>query len=334
MTEFECNFCQSTFLNKYNLNNHKKSAKFCLEIQNNQNADTNETEIKEKFSCKYCKKNFNRKDYLTRHINICKVKETSDIILLQETNDKLLKDNQKLKIETLELKNKLKNLEKYIIFEKLYNEEKIRYDRLENDYKKIVESSSVTIKENVKSIEKIATKAIENAGNKTINNNSNRFYQQLVPLTNDYIKEQSQFLQLKHVINGAESLAYFAKDYSLKDRVICTDVARRNFIFKDENDTVIKDPKGVKITKRFIENNRAELVRLLKEYALMFYEEDCPYEYKDKIEIDECLHAVQSGDIPSNSDNYNKFETQFTMCFSKLVYSNSNSQENNVLNLE
>lgn len=310
MSELVCEFCSNVFSNKYSLEKHKKTAQFCLDIQKQE-------EIKEIFNCEFCNKIYNRKDTLLRHVKLCKIKEISEAKI------------EKLKNEVLSLTQKLNEL---IVYQKLYEEEKIKCDKLEEKYEKLnkefreymeinvetLNNNSNIIKENVKTIEKISLKAIESAGTKTINNN--KIYQQLIPLTNDYIKEQSKNLEIKHIMHGAESLAVFAKDYSLKNRVICTDVARRNFVFKDEDGSIIKDPKGVKVTKKFLENNKEELVRLLKEYARLFYEEDCPYEYKDKVEIDECLYAVQSGDIPSNMDSYNKFEKQFTLCFSKLVY--------------
>jgi hypothetical protein len=78
-----------------------------------------------------------------------------------------------------------------------------------------------------------------------------------------FIKLNASLLDPSYIVNGIQSLVIFARDHSFKDRVICTDVTRRNFIFKDENNNIIKDPKGVKITKKFIENNKPELINLL-----------------------------------------------------------------------
>ena len=121
---------------------------------------------------------------------------------------------------------------------------------------------------------------------------------------------------------------------SFKDRVICTDVSRRTFIFKDENNNIIKDPKGVKITKKFIENNKEELINLLTQYSLTFYNENSFMDIRHKLEIDHCLDAIKSGDISYNADKYNNFEKIFTTCFSKFVYDKRyksvlNENENN-----
>jgi len=223
-------------------------------------------------------------------------------------------NNYKKKLLILEYENKIQSYENKVSSLSVINED---YKNLSKDYKSMIENNNTT----VLNITNIASKAIDNVGNKIINNTyKSKIINNLLPLTDQYIRENSKTLQLKHVVNGAESLAYYANDNSLKDRVICTDVARRNFVFKDENNNIIKDPKGVKITKKFVDNNKNELVRLLKEYAVKFYELDCPYDYKTKLEIDDCLYAITKGDIPSNSDNYSKFEKKFTQVFSKLVY--------------
>ena len=123
--------------------------------------------------------------------------------------------------------------------------------------------------------------------------------------------------------------------------MICTDVSRRNFIFKDENNNIIKDPKGVKITKKFIENNKPELIDLLTQYSLTFYNENNFMDIKHKLEIDHCLDAIKSGDISYNADKYNNFEKIFTTCFGKFVFNKEytisiqlDSLENQNLQLE
>jgi len=349
--DLQCEFCSRNFKNKSSLNLHQKTTKYCLELQKKENNFEDAPSIEGNYECEFCNKKFNLKNHLQTHYKTCKhrilkilEKEKMDITKQVETELQFLKfKNEILEKENNELKNKIKLLETenrrinedYLKVLKDLScdyREKIKLlengnKRINEDYLQTLKDASCDFKENIKTIEKVSIKAIENAGHKmTVNNNSKNYIQNLVPLTDQYIKEQSKNLQLKHVRGKAESLAYFANEYSLKDRVICTDVARRNFIFKDENGNVVKDPKGVKITKRFIENNKNELSRLLSQYALLYYEDNCPYEYKDKVEIDECLYAIQRGDVPSNAENYTKFERQFTSCFSKLVY-NKNIQD-------
>jgi hypothetical protein len=246
--------------------------------------------------CKFCEKNFSSHNNMLNHYTVCS--KLNQLILSEKTIKKQAENEYKVKIKIME--NNYSNLQEK------YNELKLKFEKYEE---KALQSTTIVN----------TTNHYNNSTNNT--NNSKNYIQNLIPLTDQYIKDQSKKLELKHVRGKADSLAYFANEYSFKDRVVCTDVARRSFVFKDENGVVVKDPKGVKITKKFIENNKEILVRLFSQYALMYYEDNCPYEYKDKVEIDECLYAVQRGDIPSNAENYTKFEKIFTSCFSKLVYS-------------
>jgi hypothetical protein len=262
------------------------------------------------YKCNFCNKEYLRKDILDTHLLKCKTK---------------IKNENKNKEEEY-IKNK-ENEIKYEYIEKLnkeyintINEQKIRINDLENQIKILYDKIlSLESKTNVINI------------NSVINN--------LTPLTDSHIKETSSLLQTKDILKGAESLALFARDHSFKDRVICTDVTRRNFIFKDENNNIIKDPKGVKITKKFIENNKPELINLLTQYSLTFYNENSFMDIKHKLEIDHCLDAIRSGDISYNVHKYNNFEKIFTTCFGKFVFNkeynivDNNLDEERVLNI-
>ncbi len=58
----ECKFCKSMFSNKSALNNHMKTAKYCLDIQNVKPLEN---------KCKGCGKNFLKKFNYDRHIQSC-----------------------------------------------------------------------------------------------------------------------------------------------------------------------------------------------------------------------------------------------------------------------
>ena len=316
MSEYICNFCNKKFWNKYNLDKHKKTAKYCLELQKKDisndfkdNATSNivsSSSLNNIYKCNYCNKEYLRKDNLNTHIFKCKIRIKNESKNKEEeyiNNIKLI-EQYKTKYEYIEKLNK-----EYL---NTINEQKIRIKDLEN---LLLES-----KTNIININSVINK------DSIINN--------LSPLTDSFIKDKASLLKTKDIINGAKSLALFARDHSFKDRVICTDVSRRTFIFKDENNNVIKDPKGVKITKKFIENNKEELINLLTQYSLTFYNENSFMDIKHKLEIDHCLDAIKSGDISYNADKYNNFEKIFTTCFSKFVYDKKyksllNENENN-----
>lgn len=60
----KCEFCTTEFATKSYLNNHMKTAKYCLKIQCN---------ISELFMCEYCDKVLSTKNRLQTHLEICGV---------------------------------------------------------------------------------------------------------------------------------------------------------------------------------------------------------------------------------------------------------------------
>ena len=62
----ECQYCKSLFSNKTNLNNHQKTAKYCLDIRN--------VKVIE-YPCKNCGRKFSTESNMNRHFTTCKVDE-------------------------------------------------------------------------------------------------------------------------------------------------------------------------------------------------------------------------------------------------------------------
>jgi len=111
---YNCEFCNKEFKTSSSLNNHKKTAKFCLNIQNR---------IEDgKYNCEICNKNFNRNDHYQVHLEKCKerfeLKSNKDELekikkLLEESkeeNNKLKKLLQEYKEDSKQENNKLKRL--------------------------------------------------------------------------------------------------------------------------------------------------------------------------------------------------------------------------------
>lgn len=303
-----CQFCNKIFSTKYNLIKHQKSTKYCLELQN-VNIDF--------ISCNYCNKNFSRKDTLENHLLVCKHTDVKfgkrDVINYKEIIEDQNKLLDKYKLEIIELGNKNKELEKYLVYVNLYEDERNKNKQLEN------------------TLENLASKAIEKAGNKTtnniINNNKNKIIQSLKPLTEQHMKEQTKFLTYQNVKNGIDGIASFASNFTYKDRLYCSDVSRLSFIFKNEDDDIIKDPEGIEITNKFIEINREELLRLLEEYFLFIVEKldkDCDtIEYKywasRREEVIATRSAIKNGNGESNKEYYSQFRKSFLSALSELV---------------
>jgi hypothetical protein len=337
MTELTCQFCDQKFTNKYNLEKHQKSAKYCLDIQNKNLSD--------EFKCEYCHKNYSTKTNLKVHLKVCREKENQEIeaIKLENKTLEIIKlENKKLKEECNKLKIDYKNQkDEYKIMIETMNilrqenitlktdnsvlkEKLVHVDFLE----KQAQEQKIRIKEledkMLTTLKSVTTTAIKNTGTKTVNQTSNvqNLYQSLLPITNDHMKEQSKYLERKHIRNCAESIAYFANEYSYKDRVVCTDVSRKSFIFKDETGNIVKDPKGVQITRKFIETNKDELVRLLTEYSELYYDEKNSswFTFEKKCKVDACLYAIQRGETGSNANYYTTFLQEFTTVLGRLTY--------------
>ena len=202
----KCEFCEKEFSTKYVLLNHQKTTKFCLDKQ------AKLLEIK--YNCKYCKKNFISDKYLNSHYNICKYKINYTEELLEknktiegliENNNYILNKNKELELKNKELENKNKELE-----DKLY---------------------------------KILEKAVDKPTTTTNNTTNNTNIEKLEIISPTFLDEQSQYLTIDHIKNGADGYANFFLEHQLKDRVICTDFSRRKIKYKDENGEVITDPE-------------------------------------------------------------------------------------------
>ena len=67
----DCKFCKKKFSSKSSLNNHQKTANYCLKLQDSNDEINN-------FNCEFCKKIFTTKQSLLTHLNICKEKEVEE----------------------------------------------------------------------------------------------------------------------------------------------------------------------------------------------------------------------------------------------------------------
>ncbi|HAL95813.1 MAG TPA: hypothetical protein DCP55_07805 [Chitinophagaceae bacterium] len=101
---YKCNFCQKEYGSISTLNCHKKSAKFCIQIQKELNSKLDEGKD---LKCEYCNKTFGQPLTLNRHLNICKHKK-------QVTIDEEKKDYETRLIEKeKELKEKDQIIQQY-----------------------------------------------------------------------------------------------------------------------------------------------------------------------------------------------------------------------------
>ena len=209
-----CEFCNSSFSSKSNLVAHKKRAKKCLKIQ--------KKEVPEDFSCEKCEKIFTSKHGLNEH---------------------------RIKCNT-ELWEKYVNLEnKYEIAKKVIDEKNIQIKSLQEQIKQLQS--------------KIVDIAIIGAKKDTTKNTyrvNNNIIQNLVPY--DLNKEKIHTIVdekfTENYLYGRENgIANFAVSNLLKDeeqklKMLCTDTARKIFVYKDSEGNLYKDVCADKFLENYL----------------------------------------------------------------------------------
>ena len=98
----------------------------------------------------------------------------------------------------------------------------------------------------------IANMSERSTGTTNVNNNNNNrnMTMNLAPITDEEIQEHLEHLTIDFIQEGAKGYAAFANSYPFKNRVLCTDKARKKLRYKDGDGEVIDDG-GLKLAQRF-----------------------------------------------------------------------------------
>lgn len=201
------------------------------------------------FICEYCSNVYNTKYHLTRHNNSESCKKIQNII-----NNNNNKNNDKIKLLELEIS-------------KLTQENTILKNQI-----KILEKSS---EEYRKIVEKAATKTTV----KNYNHNNYLNYISSEPLKLSEVKKQVKSIMNcdtvmlddnefnEHIVDN------ILKDENGKDKVLCTDINRKNFTYKDEKSgQLVCDPELERIREQLrkgadVKSLKKNLLeKLVKEY--------------------------------------------------------------------
>ena len=272
----DCQFCNNSFSTKTSLNNHQKTAKYCLSLRNISN-DTN-------FICEGCDTKFLRSYHLERHRKTCKV------------NGKLYSlenDFETLKIKFSEKENLLSEKERYIV-------------KLEN----LIQEQKQTIKDLQDKLENIALKAVSRSTT-TKNTQINNYIQNLQPVTDEYLLDNVKHLSIDHILRGPEGYADYALEYPLKNSLICVDYSRRKVKFKDKDGNVITDPEMSNLATKFFNSIKDKNKDLIVEYGEKL-KENFGDELDTIVKIFDYKSAVDNG----SSGNKTEFQHDFVkhMC--------------------
>ena len=249
----DCKFCKKKFSSKSSLNNHQKTANYCLKLQDSNDEINN-------FNCEFCKKIFTTKQSLLTHLNICKEKEVEEKIKekLKELEEKLKEVEEKLKQKENELKEKEKEIkEKEKLKQKLkqkdeeLKEKDIQIAKL-NGQLSILKDNQEFIKETAKQ-PKITTNTTTT--NNTLNITSSMDFKN-IEKAKSLIDDR---LNINYIVDGQKGLARFVKDTLLTDDqgnllYICTDPSRHIFKYKDSTGEIKKDIEAKKLTSYILDS--------------------------------------------------------------------------------
>jgi hypothetical protein len=235
------------------------------------------------YLCKYCEISFKRKGDLGKHSLTIKCKEKQNKYHInEELNNNILKlqkelEQYKLKLFEQENKNKLQ-------------ENKIEELVQENNTLKIENN---TLKTEIKALEKASEgyrKIVEKAATKSTNTTVKNNYQHnnyLNYISSEPINFKNLKNQLKDIVT-TQSVMYddedfhnhivdnIFKDKNGKDKLLCTDINRKNFTYKDEKSgELISDPELERLREQLKKGTDIKLIRRnLLEKLVNEYEEN------------------------------------------------------------
>jgi uncharacterized protein YukE/uncharacterized C2H2 Zn-finger protein len=237
MTNNTCPYCKKIFSSRSNLQTHINTAKYCLQKRNTC------TPIKKKmFYCEDCKHEFTTKQSLLIHENICLIRvENKCTIKYQKIIDETAHTHQKI-VDDLT--------------------QQIRENK--EHYEKELTKKDEHIQRLEKQLENIALKAVSRH---TIqNNNRIQTINNLLPITNEHLKEQVNFLSRNHIEQGNIGYSQYFVEYPIKNRVVCVDFARRKVKYKNEEGIVLNDPEMTSLLQKLFSVIKDKNEELCKEY--------------------------------------------------------------------
>lgn len=294
---FQCEYCDSIFKTKYNLNTHQKSAKFCI----------NKREVQENdhHKCEYCLKTYTTKYSLDLHLTKCiKKSDYSYNLLLKEETEKIKKQYEEIFKQYQEI---IKEKEK--IIEKQESEIK--------DYKAQINDLAKTAINKPTSITNTNTNknnTIKNVDARTVN---------MVPLESikDGLKEKvEKNFTMNHLMRGQIGVAQFLVDHLLitddkKFLFKCIDPSRKTFCYLDMDGNIVKDINAVNLTNMIhepIKERTIELYNKVQERLNQVYqdtpgdlEDDSPQLDSLKEEQEKAMYATEKASDITNIKNNN-----------------------------
>ena len=231
------------------------------------------------FLCEYCSNIYTSKYLLSRHQNSESCKKIQNVI-----NNYNNRNNEKIK----EIENKFQDKIKEI--EANYSE-KIKLLELEvsklTQENTSLKSENKSLEKSNESFRKIVEKAATKSTNTIKNNNNYSHNNYLNYISTEPLKMSDIPKQIKQFVN-CETVMYddsdfhdhivdnILKDKNGKDKILCTDINRKNFTYKDETSgELISDPELERLREQFKKGSDIRQIRRdLLEKLVVEYEEN------------------------------------------------------------
>lgn len=209
--------------------------------------------------CKYCSKEFTRKDSCIRHQKICPLKNQKEMF------DDILKQKD-LQIKKLEEELLICKVEKE-------NESKILKELLEKQINKptttIIKSQTNNTNENF-TINKLSLKQIVS---------------KLDPVDFEEIKNSMDQLTDDYIDKGLEGFAYFLCNHPCKNKIVTTDNARNVIAYRTKKQEFVRDPEAHHLINRSLRENADTIIEKTKDrhsYWKEQYDEEIEPEFQTK----------------------------------------------------
>ena len=199
------------------------------------------------FNCEFCESTFSSKNSLIHHqknAKYCLQKQSVDVNFTCSGCQKVLSSKRRLETHITGCMEYCLNAQK----EKYELELKQQCSRFQN----LIVEKDKRIKDLEDRMDSLLVKAVSRPTS-VVNTTDNRIQQvinNLIPVTDDHLKEQSRFLTLDHIKQGAVGYANFACEHALKDRVACTDLSRRKIKYKNPEGQLVSDPEMMVMSKK------------------------------------------------------------------------------------
>ena len=224
----KCEHCNCVFKTVKTMNQHQKTAKFCLIKQN------------KKYICEHCDNIFYSNKDFDYHKNNCIAFLKNEIRELKEENKDILYYQNEIEFYKKQLDEKDKQLDEK---DKQLNDKDNHIKHLEEQIVSITKTaiSKPTTTNNTHINNKIMNMSVLNLDSENIKNIINNKY------------------NLDAISDGQKGIAKFATNFLLKDsdgnlNYVCTDPSRKIFKYKNNSGEVEKDVNAQKLTDILTEN--------------------------------------------------------------------------------